>query len=119
YQNSSKPAVVASIVREEHFQKNNNSPIQLSFEYSNGLGQVMMKKAQAEPGLAKQVTINPDDTYTISDIDTTTLIPKQLRWIGGGRTILNNKGNAVKQYEPYFSITHHFEDTKELVETGV
>ncbi len=78
-----------------------------------------MKKVQAEPGLAKQVTVNPDDSYTVADIDTATLIPKQLRWIGSGRTILNNKGNAVKQYEPYFSITHHFEDLKELVETGV
>ncbi len=32
--------------------------------------------------------------------------------------MLNNKGNAVKQYEPYFSPTHRYEDLKELVETG-
>lgn len=119
YKTSGKPVVVASIVREEHFQKNSNSPIQLSFEYSNGLGQVVMKKVQAEPGLSKQVTIHPDDTYTIADMNTATLNPKQLRWIGNGRTILNNKGNAVKQYEPYFSVTHQYEDLKELVETGV
>ncbi|MEK6697724.1 MAG: SpvB/TcaC N-terminal domain-containing protein [Nitrospirota bacterium] len=119
YKNTGKPTVIASIVREEHFQKNNNSPVQLSFEYSNGLGQVVMKKVQAEPGLAKQATVNPDNTYTISDIDTSALVPKQLRWIGNGRTVLNNKGNAVKQYEPYFSVTHKYEDIKELVETGV
>ena len=119
YKNSGKPAVVASIVREEHFQKNKNSPVQLSFEYSNGLGQVVMKKAQAEPGLAKQVDFKPNNTYTIADINTATLNPKQLRWIGNGRTVLNNKGNAIKQYEPYFSITHVYEDLKELVETGV
>ncbi len=119
YNTSGKPVVVASIVREEHFQKNNDSPVQLNFEYSNGLGQVVMKKVQADPGLAKQVTVNPDDTYTISEIDTSTLVPKQLRWIGNGRTVLNNKGNAVKQYEPYFSVTHQYEDLKELVETGV
>ncbi|MFN3533304.1 MAG: toxin TcdB middle/C-terminal domain-containing protein [Candidatus Brocadia sp.] len=119
YKNSGKPVVVASIVREEHFQKNNNSHIQLSFEYSNGLGQVVMKKVQAEPGQAKQVIVNPDGTYTIADINTAASNPKQLRWIGNGRTILNNKGNAVKQYEPYFSVTHQYEDLKELVETGV
>jgi len=119
YKNSGKPAAVASIVREEHFQKNNNSHVQLSFEYSNGLGQAVMKKVQAEPGPAKQVIVNPDNTYTIADINTAALNPKQLRWIGNGRTILNNKGNAVKQYEPYFSVTHQFEDVKELVETGV
>ncbi len=113
--NTGKPAVEASIVREENFQKNNDSPIQLSFEYSNGLGTVVMKKAQAEPGLAKEVQVHPDDTYTIVETDTS----KRLRWIGNGRTILNNKGNAVKQYEPYFSVSPYYEDLKELVETGV
>ena len=93
--------------------------MQLSFEYSNGLGQVVMKKAQAEPGKAKQVLVNADDSYTITEVNTAELNPKQLRWIGNGRTILNNKGNAVKQYEPYFSVTHQYEDLKELVETGV
>jgi RHS repeat-associated protein len=119
FRNLRKPAVVASITREEHFQKNNNSPVQITFEYSNGLGQVVMKKVQAEPGPAKQVTVNPDGTYLVTDIDTSTSNPKQLRWIGNGRTILNNKGNAVKQYEPYFSVTYLYEELKELVETGV
>ena len=119
YLNFGKPAVVASIVREEHSQKNNNSPVQLSFEYSNGLGQIVMKKVQGGPGTAKQVIVNPDNTYTVADINTAALNAKQLRWIGNGRTVLNNKGNAVKQYEPYFSVTHKYEDLRELVETGV
>lgn len=114
-----KPTVVSSIVREEHFSKNPNSPVQITFEYSNGLGGVVMKKVQAEPGKAKQVTVNEDDTYTIADVDTSTAVPPQIRWIGNGRTVLNNKGNPVKQYEPYFSTTHKYEDLKELVETGV
>jgi RHS repeat-associated protein len=119
YNASGKPSVVVSIVREEHFQKNHNSPLQLRFEYSNGIGSVIMKKVQAEPGLAKKVIVNHDESYTISDIDTSALNPTQLRWIGNGRTILNNKGNAVKQYEPYFSVNNRYEDLKELVETGV
>ncbi|QJD82970.1 SpvB/TcaC N-terminal domain-containing protein [Cohnella herbarum] len=119
YRKSGKPAAAASIVREEHYIDNVNSPVQISFEYSNGLGQVVMKKTQAEPGPAKQVTVNPDDSYAIVDIDTAALSPQQLRWIGNGRTVLNNKGNPVKQYEPYFSVTHRYEDLKELVETGV
>ena len=41
------------------------------------------------------------------------------RWVGNGRTILNNKGNPVKQYEPYFSTTHEYEDEKVLREIGV
>jgi len=114
-----KPAVAGSIVREQHFQNNNDSPVQVSFEYSNGLGQVVMKKSQAEPGVAKQVTVNPDGTFSVVETDTAASIPKQLRWIGNGRTVVNNKGKPVKQYEPYFSVTHQYEDLKELVETGV
>ena len=120
YQTSGKPAVVVSIIREEHFQKNSASPVQLSFEYSGGLGKVVMKKVQAEPGVAKQVVILlPDNTISVTDADTSAQNPKQLRWLGNGRIILNNKGNPVKQYEPYFSVTHQYEDQKELVEMGV
>jgi RHS repeat-associated protein len=119
YLSSGKPAAVASIVREEHDRKNRRSPIQISFEYSNGLGQVVMKKAQSAPGTAKRVVVSSDDTYTVTDVDTAALNPRQLRWIGSGRRVLNNKGNTVKQYEPYFSVSHKYEDLKELVETGV
>ncbi|WP_409416717.1 SpvB/TcaC N-terminal domain-containing protein [Flavobacterium sp. PS2] len=119
YINSGKPAVLASISREQHYKQDNNSPVQIGFEYSNGLGEVIMKKVQAEPGLAKKVIVLPDNTITISETNTSASLPKQLRWIGNGRTIKNNKGKAVKQYEPYFSVTHQFENLKELVETGV
>lgn len=124
YGNTGKPTVVAAISRENHYRKpdgtlNPESPVQLAFEYSNGLGQVAMKKVQAEPGNAKSVTLNPDDTYSVTTVDTGALIPKQLRWLGNGKTILNNKGNPVKQYEPYFSVSWQYENFKELVETGV
>jgi len=41
------------------------------------------------------------------------------RWVGTGRIVFNNKGNPVKQYEPYFSITHQFEDDLQIVQIGV
>ena len=81
------------------------------YEYSDGSGNVVMVKAQAEPGLAKR----RNDDGTIEDVDTGTAV----RWIGNGRTILNNKGNPVKQYEPYFSVTHEYEDDPALVEVGI
>lgn len=113
-----KPAVVTSITREQHFQVLADSPVQIAFEYSNGIGEVVMKKVQAEPGLAKQVTVNPDNSITVAEIDTASFDPQQLRWIGNGRTIKNNKDNPVKQYEPYFSVSWQYEDYKELVESG-
>jgi RHS repeat-associated protein len=89
------PACACGIVREQHVAAGSVSPIQVGFEYSDGMGTVLVKKTQAEP--AKGSTI--------------------LRWIASGKTILNNKGKPVKQYEPYFSPSaHKFE---ELVEVGV
>lgn len=113
-----KPVVVSTITREDHFAANNSSALQLSFEYSNGFGQVAMKKVQAEPGFAKQVQVNAGNTIAISLVDTASLNPQQLRWTGTGRKVLNNKGNIVKEYEPYFSVTAKYESVKELVEGG-
>ncbi|MBO9703281.1 MAG: insecticidal toxin complex protein [Sporocytophaga sp.] len=110
-----KPVVVAGIMREVYSDP--DSPVQLSFEYSNGISEVIMKKVQAEPGIAKRITINNNNTYVVDEINTAD--KNQLRWIGNGRTIRNNKGNVVKQYEPYFAVSHHYEDLKELVETGM
>ena len=107
YDFSKQPTVVASIIREQHFTQNPNSPLQISFEYSDGLGKVAMKKVQAETGIVKA----PDGT----DIDTA----NQLRWVGNGRTVLNNKGNPIKQYEPYFSTTPAYENDPVWVEQGV
>jgi RHS repeat-associated protein len=118
YVDSQKPVVVGSIRREEHFKINPASAVQIGFEYTGGMGQVVMKKQQAEPGLAKFVVISGDH-YTITEVDTSEMMPQQLRWIGNGRTVFNNKGKPVKQYEPYFSTTHQYENLKELVETGV
>jgi len=113
------PPAVATILREQHAAVNAISPVQITFEYSNGLGAVAMAKAQAEPGLAKQVTVQPGNAVVIQEIDTGALVPPQLRWLGTGRKVLNNKGKMVKEYEPYFSVTHQFESYPELVETGV
>jgi RHS repeat-associated protein len=113
------PSVAASIRRETHAQTalatGTPSRLQYAFAYSGGLGQVAMNKVQAEPGKAKSVDVNPDATYTVTEVDTT----PNLRWVGNGRTVVNNKGNKVLEYEPYFSVTPAYENADELVETGV
>lgn len=117
YSKHGKPAVIGSITREEHFAQKPDSSVQIGFEYTGGLGEVIMQKAQAEPGIAKRVTIDDNNTLIIEEVNTA--LKNDLRWIGNGRTIVNNKGNAVKQFEPFFSVTWQFEAHKELVETGV
>ena len=61
------------------------SPLQVSLECSDGTGNILMKKVQAEP--------DPESTAN----------NPPLRWIINGLTVLNNKGKPVKQYEPAFS----------------
>jgi RHS repeat-associated protein len=110
--NNGAPNYVITTVWEEHHAANaSRTRTQRKYEYSDGSGNVIMVKAQAEPGLARQR--QPDGR--ISEVDTT----PDLRWIGNGRTIFNNKGNPIKQYEPYFSVTPDYEDDPQLVEIGV
>ena len=89
-------AGACGIARELHQRDAANTaaaeiPIQVSVEYSDGTGRTFVKKIQGEP--------DP-------------LHPEQgIRWIANGKTIVNNKGNPVIQYEPYFSDSgHRFEE---------
>lgn len=108
-----QPNFVNIRTRETHYYADllHQTKWQESYVYSDGSGRIVLKKEQAEPGLA--LIVNPDGT--VNAIDT---MPNR-RWIGNGRTIVNNKGNAVKQYEPYFSATPSFDDEKEMVQLGV
>ncbi len=101
-----KPNFSHVFAREEHGAA--NPRWQESFLHYNGGGEVAMIKAQAHPGKALQA--NPDGTTTEVDANP--------RWVGNGRTILNNKGNPVKSYEPFFSVTHEYESEEVLRTVG-
>ena len=81
-------AGACAIVREKHERDAAYATVdlQMSFEYSDGGGQVMVRKMQAEPDPAGGAN---------------------LRWIVNGLTVVNNKGKVVLQYEPYFSTNGH------------
>lgn len=119
---NNQPAWIKSKTYTQHFSKQQTPREQLTsrldfveqYEYSDGSGNIVMVKAQTTPGIAKQL----QDDGRVVDIDTRTSSSTN-RWIGNGRTIVNNKGNPVKQYEPYFSVTHEFESATMLVETGI
>ena len=84
------PPCAAAIMRERHvaqLEEGEISPLQAAFEYSDGGGAVLVKKAQAEPERSGG----------------------RVRWIASGLTVLNNKGKPVKQYEPYYTEHHTFE----------
>jgi RHS repeat-associated protein len=90
-----QPAVVYTLARETHeadLRPGERTRVQHDFSYSDGFGRVIQRKAQAEPG-----PIGKDGAVVCP------------RWVGSGWTIFDDKGNPVRQYEPFFSDTHRFE----------
>jgi RHS repeat-associated protein len=107
WKDNQKPIYVRVFAREKHGAA--NPRWQESYVYSDGGGSTIMTKVQAEAGKAliwNAVTKQLDE----KDADP--------RWVGNGRTIVNNKGNPIKQFDPYFSTTHEYESEDALVETG-
>jgi RHS repeat-associated protein len=111
---NNEPNYAMSIVRETHPVDPSDpntfdaSKVQFAFAYSDGFGRQIMMKVQAEKG----------DALVYNNGQLTTE-PADPRWVGNGRTIFNNKGKPVKQYEPYFSKTFEYENETALVEYGV
>ena len=90
--------VAYTLARETHevdLDPGEQTKIQHSFSYSDGFEREIQKKIQSEPGPL--------------DLDDPTAPTIDPRWVGSGWTIFNNKGNPVRQYEPFFSDTHRFE----------
>lgn len=108
WKNNGKPNFVHTFLREQHGA--NNPRWQESYAYSDGGGSIIMGKIQVNAGKARQWNTT---TKVIEEVDANP------RWIGNGRTIINNKGQAIKQFESYFSTTHEFESEDALVETGM
>ena len=108
WQNNQKPNYVHTFAREKHGAA--NPRWQESYAYSDAGGGIIMTKNQAHPGIAKKWN---SVTHQVDDVNANP------RWVGNGRTIINNKGNVVKKYEPYFSTTFEYESEDDLVETGV
>ncbi|NJO96204.1 MAG: toxin [Pleurocapsa sp. CRU_1_2] len=120
------PVVAAIIAREVHLSDlpaGTQSKVQVSLSYSDGFGREIQKKIQAEPGDAPQreenVPLSNRPGKLVLENGETKLVPTNSRWVGNGRTVFNNKGKPVKQYEPFFSSTHLYEDEAEMVMTGV
>ncbi|MCX9012795.1 MAG: hypothetical protein OIN66_16965 [Candidatus Methanoperedens sp.] len=122
-----QPPFAATLAREIHSSDTggDESPIQISFSYSDGFGREIQKKIQAESGKAPE---READDLSSGDIRPGRLVledgkPEPTatdhRWVGKGRTVFNNKGKPVKQYEPFFSSTHLYEEEREMTDTGV
>lgn len=110
------PAVAATLARETHvsdLQAGHQTRIQVSLSCSDGFGREIQKKIQAEPGPAPQRDANGKIIVSADGQPVMTPNDVSPRWVGSGWTVFNNKGKPVRQYEPFFTDTHHFEfDTR-------
>jgi len=79
------PAVRSMIARTVHRSDAGASSHQQDLTYSDGFNRDIQKIAQAEPG-----ALAPGDVVLASP------------WIVSGWTVYDNKGNPVRQYEPFF-----------------
>jgi RHS repeat-associated protein len=88
FQTDRQPAFAAVISRETHVSDlppQGASRLQIAVSYSDGFGRELQKKVQAEPGPLVEggPVVSP-------------------RWIGTGWKIVDNKGQPVRKYEPFF-----------------
>jgi RHS repeat-associated protein len=95
------------------FRRTENGPDPRWLEqisYFDGSGRVVMTKSRTDPGPALRVN-------TVTGL--TEEVQADPRWVGNGRTVFDNKGQPLRQFEPYFSVTDAYETEAALVETGV
>ena len=112
---SDNPGFSATIAREHHL----NSPpqpgidhtrLQISFSYSDGFGREVQRKIQAEAGAVPRRDGNGRIVVDAEGQPEMTVGASWPRWVGSGWTVFNNKGKPVRQFEPFFSHTHRFDD---------
>lgn len=83
------PAGVLALARETHDAElagEAQTAIQYTLSYSDGFAREIQKKTRVEP----EGGVDP-------------------RWVASGWKVFDNKGNAVREYEPFFTATHAFE----------
>jgi RHS repeat-associated protein len=129
YRRAGQPPLAATLTRETHFHDlgGSQTKIQIGFSYSDGFEREIQSKMQAEAGNAPEretdVTLPTGDTRPGDLVRDASGSPStghaHDRWVGSGRTVFNNKGNPVRQYEPFFSATHLYEPEREMTDTGV
>jgi RHS repeat-associated protein len=130
FRRCAEPPFAAGLIRETHVSDPlppQGLKIQTNFIYSDGFGRVLQSKTPAESGDAALRNVNipvrggdiKPGPLKIDGNGAPILGSVSPRWVGRGRTVYNNKGKPVKQYEPFFSSTHLYEPEPEMTDTGV
>jgi RHS repeat-associated protein len=90
-----------------------------TWTYASGGGGTALVKAEAEPG---PVPVRDEQGRVVVDDNGFASMTEESvdpRYIASGRTVVDNKGNPIKQYEPYFSRTPDYDAEEALDNYGV
>ena len=99
YDFTARPVRVQQTARVRHRE----DAFEITVTHLDGAGQPLVVKHSAEKGKA----------WTIVD-DSAVEIESPTRWIASGRVIRDNKGEPIKEYEPYFSTNDRWENDPRL-----
>jgi RHS repeat-associated protein len=106
------PAFVATLARETHLSDPlpaRGLRIQIRFSHADGFGREIQTKHHAEAGPVPRRDATGAIVLDAHGQAEMTASVADSRWVGSGWTVFNNKGNAVRRYEPFFTDTHRFE----------
>ena len=85
-----------------------------SISYYDGEGELLQRKLKAENG--SDCYLYNADTGTVTENDTGLSVSN--RWLTSGQTVYNNKGEVVRQYEPYYIDTTQYVEDDALSSVG-
>lgn len=90
--------------------------IRISLACSDGFGRVLQNKQLTVPGPAYQIDKNGALTLDSNGIPAS--IHSDKRWRVSGRVEYNNKGQAIRQYQPYFADQYRYLNDASLRANG-
>lgn len=105
------PAHSGVFAAENYFETGKTSPVRISLSYVDGFGRPLQGKQKMEAG--NSFKINAQGNVITDSSGQPVIQHVTNRWLTSGRVVYNNKGQPVRQFEPYYV------DTSDFVSTGV
>ncbi len=111
WQREGEPVRALTLAAEDYPEEASNPPrIRVQLAYNDGFGRNLVTKLKVEAG--ESFIYNP------ATKEITTGVTND-RWLASGRVQYNNKGNPVKEYEPYYINTPDYIEDPALEMVGV
>ncbi|HET9767521.1 MAG TPA: SpvB/TcaC N-terminal domain-containing protein [Thermoanaerobaculia bacterium] len=107
------PVFAATLAGETHVSESLGAAgrkVQITFSYSDGFGREIQKMLPAEPGPVPKRDPLSGRILIVDGRPEWTAEAVSPRWVASGWTVFNNKGKAVRRFEPFFTDSHRFED---------